>query len=366
MHRLPALGAIGAAGLFAASAGRGSGQSGLGTTSHPQHSATGSRGPRTRTALVPQGGVGRAGLQAGPTVASVAGSTSVGSLASVAGSASVGGLASVAGAPSSPVRRTVSLPAPVTAATLAAAAAHTATSGLPDLAMLDLLVTQRGASHGAPPARATSLATGFGAAEVIRPRPVGPHGGGTAMAPPITSPSAFAGREGPVPLLRRPVAADAAGTAAATGMRGYLPAPPPVSFRPAGVGGQTGSQRDIRRTAALSSAAAAAAATATATAGGRSLLEATAHLFDDVPDNVTIRRAPPGTATAGGTMAQDTTPALRVVPGIGSDSDEDPEVEMLQDPRRMERLVNAVVEKIERRVIDELERRGRRHRPGVF
>lgn len=67
-------------------------------------------------------------------------------------------------------------------------------------------------------------------------------------------------------------------------------------------------------------------------------------------------------------MAQDTTPALRVVPGIGSDSDtgEDPEVEMLQDPRRMERLVNAVVEKIERRVIDELERRGRRHRPGVF
>jgi hypothetical protein len=32
----------------------------------------------------------------------------------------------------------------------------------------------------------------------------------------------------------------------------------------------------------------------------------------------------------------------------------------------MERLVDKVVEKIEQRVIDELERRGRRHNPGVF
>jgi hypothetical protein len=33
---------------------------------------------------------------------------------------------------------------------------------------------------------------------------------------------------------------------------------------------------------------------------------------------------------------------------------------------QMERLVDKVVEKIEQRVIDELERRGRRHNPGVF
>ncbi|MDT4900345.1 MAG: hypothetical protein QOJ78_1275 [Pseudonocardiales bacterium] len=32
----------------------------------------------------------------------------------------------------------------------------------------------------------------------------------------------------------------------------------------------------------------------------------------------------------------------------------------------MERIVDVVVEKIEQRVIDELERRGRRHNPGVF
>jgi hypothetical protein len=65
-------------------------------------------------------------------------------------------------------------------------------------------------------------------------------------------------------------------------------------------------------------------------------------------------------------MALESSPALRVVPASGSDADEDPEVEMLQDPRRMDRLVNAVVEKIERRVIDELERRGRRQGRGVF
>jgi hypothetical protein len=34
--------------------------------------------------------------------------------------------------------------------------------------------------------------------------------------------------------------------------------------------------------------------------------------------------------------------------------------------REMERIVEKVVEKLEERVIDELERRGRRHNPGVF
>lgn len=63
-------------------------------------------------------------------------------------------------------------------------------------------------------------------------------------------------------------------------------------------------------------------------------------------------------------------PALYAVPGnplsTATEAPPEPEVEMLDDPRRMERLVNAVVGRIERRVIDELERRGRRHRPGVF
>ena len=62
-------------------------------------------------------------------------------------------------------------------------------------------------------------------------------------------------------------------------------------------------------------------------------------------------------------------PALRVVPtsplSTATDGDADP-LEILDDPQNLDRLVDKVVGRIERRVIDELERRGRRHRPGVF
>jgi hypothetical protein len=39
-----------------------------------------------------------------------------------------------------------------------------------------------------------------------------------------------------------------------------------------------------------------------------------------------------------------------------------PEESILDNPRRLDELVDKVVDRIERRVIDELERRGRRHR----
>jgi len=43
-----------------------------------------------------------------------------------------------------------------------------------------------------------------------------------------------------------------------------------------------------------------------------------------------------------------------------------PEVSLLDDPRRLQELVDTVVERIEAKVVDELERRGRRHTPGAF
>jgi hypothetical protein len=40
--------------------------------------------------------------------------------------------------------------------------------------------------------------------------------------------------------------------------------------------------------------------------------------------------------------------------------------ELLDDPRQLHELVDVIVDRIERRVIDELERRGRRHNLGAF
>jgi hypothetical protein len=39
---------------------------------------------------------------------------------------------------------------------------------------------------------------------------------------------------------------------------------------------------------------------------------------------------------------------------------------LLDDPRALQELTDEVVDRIEARVIDELERRGRRHNTGVF
>jgi hypothetical protein len=43
-----------------------------------------------------------------------------------------------------------------------------------------------------------------------------------------------------------------------------------------------------------------------------------------------------------------------------------PEQSLLDDPRALDELTDKVVDRIEARVIDELERRGRRHNTGVF
>lgn len=68
-------------------------------------------------------------------------------------------------------------------------------------------------------------------------------------------------------------------------------------------------------------------------------------------------------------MSSPSSSSLRVVPDnpLSTATDGGPAVfEFLEDPKNLDQLVDKVVGRIERRVIDELERRGRRHRPGVF
>lgn len=61
---------------------------------------------------------------------------------------------------------------------------------------------------------------------------------------------------------------------------------------------------------------------------------------------------------------------LHVVPAGTPRHDEpaatDVAAALLSDPRQLHELVDAVVDRIERRVVDELERRGRRQNFGAF
>jgi hypothetical protein len=93
----------------------------------------------------------------------------------------------------------------------------------------------------------------------------------------------------------------------------------------------------------------------------RSLVETTAELFRE---QSSIVHPDP---SSGGEMAQQR-PQLSVVRGEqpASRGPDRTESSILDDPRRLDELVDKVVEKIERRVVDELERRGRRYTPGVF
>ncbi len=89
--------------------------------------------------------------------------------------------------------------------------------------------------------------------------------------------------------------------------------------------------------------------------GGRSLLESSAHLFDDAPAGAPA----PGSAPAPGVQAmidQLTTLSERKL----SRNEPSAKAELPTHGPDLERLINTVVDRIEQRVIDELERRGRR------
>jgi hypothetical protein len=173
---------------------------------------------------------------------------------------------------------------------------------------------------------------------------------------------------------------------AGAALRSYLPAPPPVSIRravaqpapPVPAVGRGSSAASATSATASATSATASATSATAPHADavvrRSFLDATAGLFrsaDGQPP--AIRRFEDG---SGGLDMPDQLPTRMSVVGPGfqpfrgtGDEDENnpfADVSVLHDDRRLDELVDRVVERIEQRVVDELERRGRRHTPGAF
>jgi hypothetical protein len=98
----------------------------------------------------------------------------------------------------------------------------------------------------------------------------------------------------------------------------------------------------------------------------RSLVDTTAHLFD--ADAAATRIA--DDLSGGVAMSPFEPTTLNVVSRRGearSESNQpDAASALLSDPRRLQQLVDVIVDRIERRVVDELERRGRRQRFGAF
>jgi hypothetical protein len=229
---------------------------------------------------------------------------------------------------------------------------------LASIDMPDLMPLRRASVRGKQAGRAGSLATGFGAVEVIVP--AGASGG--AGRPPTASEQLFAGRNPQHPQnlssLRqtaRPESPLAAGDtvqhtpAAST----YLPAPPPVGIRRSPAG-STGVSRS-------SAARARGTIQRTATSTRATMISRLAEM------EAASAVAPPvpavGLAQAeqGGSYMTDVQP-IRVTntgPPVTPES-------LLNDRRWFDQLVERIVDRIERHVVDELERRGRRHGSGAF
>jgi hypothetical protein len=279
------------------------------------------------------------------------------------------------------------------------------------LGMSDLLAAGRPAQRGAAAERGSSLASAFGVVEHIRPAGAAAAGSPTAAPGPgaaawpataqrssshrsvhnfgtfsVSGASAVSGASpgsgtSSVGRAWRPAASSATAerlrratsgaatqrrrAAAETDLLAYLPAPPPVSVR----------SPSAATTAAPPIPASARSGASSRLVPGpdgtlrRSLVDVTADLL----------RAPadaPELHEGGQPMAlhdQLEQSHLRVVqPGetgpVSTDNATQPATDstILDDPRRLEELVDKVVERIETRVIDELERRGRRHDWGVF
>jgi hypothetical protein len=98
----------------------------------------------------------------------------------------------------------------------------------------------------------------------------------------------------------------------------------------------------------------------------QSLVQTTAHLFDAAAASTQVA----GDISRGVEMLPSEQSTLRVVSAAGQSFSE-PEVpdvaaELLANPSQLHELVDAIVDRIERRVVDELERRGRRQNFGAF
>jgi hypothetical protein len=264
---------------------------------------------------------------------------------------------------------------------------HAAAAQGSAIAMPDLLAVYRSPARGAQPTRAGTLATGFGASELIRP--AGSAAADVAM-PPSAGVESTSGAGGVRSLARSgaargtdssvhgtdlaPDRAGAADVRRAVGpadrrtgtARAYLPAPPPVSIRRTPLGAaQSGPP--------VPASARALASTASATAMGgavrRSLVDSTAHLFSgDDAESAAMQQN--GDQQRGTQMTQSLPAGMSIVrPGeaaVAERTERPAEPSILQDPGKLEELVDKVVDRIERRVVDELERRGHRHTPGAF
>ncbi|MDT4951082.1 MAG: hypothetical protein QOJ37_3677, partial [Pseudonocardiales bacterium] len=159
--------------------------------------------------------------------------------------------------------------------------------------------------------------------------------------------------------------------------RSYRPAPPPMSFRAPAAGppvpdvarrspGATGSP-----TSAGSAGAGSAGSTALDSMAGRSsLVQATAELFRTMrpnqATNTLLDDGPGGQSVSAPSGYGNGNPFQLDSIGRDGPAFPDPVQPAAISNSEMERIVDVVVEKIEQRVIDELERRGRRHNPGVF
>jgi hypothetical protein len=258
--------------------------------------------------------------------------------------------------------------------------------------MPDLLTVRRTATHGARADIDVGLPTAFGVPTAIRPATTSAPGtaavgapvaaAGAAMSGPGASALATpgsttgpAGRGTPSlgaapnsrPAPRREVAERGRAV-----MRSLLPAPPPVSLRPSAHAGPpvpaAGSSSSSSSSATIARSAVATAGAGAASAIRRSALaDASADLFraDDLTTAISRKLATEGQAampseSRGLQLVRPPTASSPPTPGPGAAE------AILADPRQLEELVDAVVDRIERRVVDELERRGRRHDPGVF
>jgi hypothetical protein len=249
-----------------------------------------------------------------------------------------------------------------------------AAPGLSAVAMPDLFTVHRSPARGAQPHRPGSLATAFGPADPIRPSTAGgPFTAGnpsTAAAPMAAAASSSAVAHAATSRGASSAPQRPAGPARATVLpRSYLPAPPPVSVRrtPATVAPPVPAV--ARGTSSTNRAAV--VASADAVLRRSTFVESTAGLFRAADSTApTIRRLDEGQAVS---PMPDQLPSLMRVadsgydvwPGSGQD-DHDDDLSVPNSGRQLDDLVDKVVERIEQRVVDELERRGRRQTPGAF
>jgi hypothetical protein len=248
-------------------------------------------------------------------------------------------------------------------ATVSGASAGTAPAALVD--------APRGAVRRSPAASASAAVA-----------PTVPAAARTATGPGSARPAARPSGPPTPAVARRMPTGDSSSLAL---RRSLVPAPPPISIRPAPLSGPAipDSARDVRTDstpaaargtapAASTSMSTAAAATDSASQNRSALADSTAQLFAAARiADPAIRRflaGPTGGQNSGGSPMPEPASASSTSSASGLSR-----VGALANPGQtqltpsdIDEIVARIIDKIEERVVDELERRGRRFSPGVF